>query len=108
MTDGAQFTAEPRRRSDVDEYLETHRAVLRLLADGLDELNAQQELDEFVVADGGVGFDVVLDGIDHAERHHQTDRHQTDVDAQADELFDAVRFQRVPLPPLARSPRRSP
>ena len=48
-----------------------------------------------------VVLDVVLDGVDHAERHHQTDRHQTDVDAQADELFDAVRFQRVPLPPLA-------
>ena len=89
-TQSAQFAAESRRRSNVDEYLETQAAVVRLSADGLEQHHSVGEVDvELGVGRAGgrpVGdvHDDVVDGL----RQRQTDAHQADAEAHPDKLFD--------------------
>jgi len=95
MKDGAQFAAEPRRGRDVEKYLEAEAAIAGLLAKHLDQAVERVGVDGVEVDGCGVG-----DGLVDVERHRQTDGHHADDEAHPDELFDAVRLQRVPLPPL--------
>jgi len=98
MKDGPQFGAEPRRRSDVDEHFQAETAVLRLYADGFDKHYA---LVKFGYFGGRRTAGEVGDNVDDAQRHCETNGHQSNVDADPDELLDPVRLERISLSPLA-------